>query len=294
MRSRDSTTVEITVEGQLDGRWGSEFQGMELLPRENGTTVIRGRVSDQAVLHGLLRRVRDSGMALIAVEHIDTETERRRERMDTNHTTKRVLIIGATGRSGSAVLKRALERGHLVTALARSPEKVTARDPNLRVVQGDVLSPASLEPAIVGQDAVVSCLGAGLKGGVRSEGTRNVIRAMEGAGVRRLISQSSLGVGESRDNLNMYWKHIMFGLLLRKAYADHGLQEQYVRESSLDWTLVRPAALVDGNATGTYSHGFAPKRKGLDLKVSLADLAEFVVGELENPAYLHMAPGLSY
>jgi hypothetical protein len=104
--------VEITVEGQLDGRWGPEFQGMELLPQENGTTVIRGRVQDQAVLHGLLRRVRNSGMALIGVEHIDTETERRRERMDTNHTTKRVLIIGATGRSGSAVLKRALERGH--------------------------------------------------------------------------------------------------------------------------------------------------------------------------------------
>ena len=294
MRSRDSTTVEITVEGHLDGRWGPEFQGMELLPRENGTTVIRGRVSDQAVLHGLLRRVRDSGMVLIAVEHINTETERRMERMDTNHTTKRVLIIGATGRSGFAVLQRALERGHLVTALARSPEKVTTRDPNLRVMQGDVLNPPSLEPAIGGQDAVVSCLGAGLKGGVRSEGTRNVIRAMEGAGVRRLISQSSLGVGESRDNLNMYWKHVMFGLLLRKAYADHGLQERYVRESRLDWTLVRPAALVDGGATGTYIHGFSPKRKGLDLKVSLDDLAEFVVGELENPAYLHMAPGLSY
>ena len=214
--------------------------------------------------------------------------------MDTNTNTKRVLIIGATGRSGSAVLKRALERGHRITALARSPEKVAARDSNLRVVQGDVLDPASLEPALAGQDAVVSCLGAGLKGGIRSEGTRNVIRAMEGAGVRRLISQSSLGVGESRDNLNMYWKHFMFGLLLRKAYADHGLQERYVRESSLDWTLVRPAALVDGDARGNYIHGFSPTRKGLDLKVSLADLAEFVVGELENPAYLHMAPGLSY
>jgi putative NADH-flavin reductase len=294
MRSRDSTTVEITVEGHLDARWGPTFQGMELLLRGNGTTVIRGAVPDQAALHGLLRRVRDSGMALIAVEHLKTKSDRWRKKMDTNNNTKRVLIIGATGRSGSAVLKRALERGHSVTALARSPEKVPTRDSNLRVIQGDVLNPASLEPAVAGQDAVVSCLGAGLKGGIRSEGTRNVIRAMEGAGVRRLISQSSLGVGESRDNLNIYWKHVMFGLLLRKAYADHGLQERYVRESTLDWTLVRPAALVDGEATGTYIHGFSPTRKGLDLKVSLADLAEFMVGELENPAYLHMAPGLSY
>jgi hypothetical protein len=117
---------------------------------------------------------------------------------------------------------------------------------------------------------------------------------MEHTGVTRLISQSSLGVGESRGNLNVFWKHFMFGLLLRKAYVDHGLQERYIRESSLDWTIVRPAALADGEATGEYLHGFSPEEKHLTLTISVGDLGEFIVGELEEAAYVRRAPGLSY
>jgi putative NADH-flavin reductase len=146
----------------------------------------------------------------------------------------------------------------------------------------------------MGHDAVVSTLGAGLNGTVRSEGTHNIIRAMEKANVRRFISQSSLGVGDSRTNLNFYWKHIMFGLLLRKAYADHGKQEQYIRESSLDWTIVRPGALKEGPLTNTYRHGFGPTVRDITLEISIADTADFMVQQIEDTTYLSGTPALSY
>lgn len=205
-----------------------------------------------------------------------------------------IIVFGATGRSGSAVIKEALKAGYSVTAFVRDPGKMAMSNPKLRVVAGDVLDPASVDRAVAGHDAVVSCLGAGLKGRVRSEGTRNIIRAMERAGISRLISQSSLGVGDSRANLNFFWKRIMFGLLLRKAYADHGVQERYIRESGLDWTIVRPASLTEEEATGDYLHGFSPKERNLSLKIALGDLAGFVIHELENGTYRRQAPGLSY
>ena len=288
MRPRDSTRVEITVEGHLDPRWESEFYGMELVYKSDGTTVIRGPVTDQAALHGLLRRVRDARMTLLAVKHTSKEQKIGRNKMSN------IIVFGATGRSGSAVIKQALKAGYSVTAFVRDPGKMETSNPKLRVVSGDVLDPASVERAVAGQDAVVSCLGAGLKGRVRSEGTRNIIRAMERAGVSRLISQSSLGVGDSRANLNFFWKRIMFGLLLRKAYADHGVQEKYIRESRLDWTIVRPASLTEEEATGDYLHGFSPKERNLSLKIALGDLADFVIHELENGSYQRQAPGLSY
>jgi putative NADH-flavin reductase len=296
MRTRDSTLVEITVEGHLDSRWDPVFQGMELLHQRDGTTVIRGPGLDQAALHGLLRRIRDSRMVLVAIRQIKEEPNNWRKSMKTNANGKRknVVIFGATGRSGSAVVRRALERGHSVTAFVRNPDGMKTVHPKLRIITGDVLNPNSVEEAVRGQDAVVSCLGAGLKGRIRSEGTRNIIQAMERTGVTRLISQSSLGVGDSRGNLNAYWKYIMFGLLLRKAYADHGLQERYIRESPLDWTIVRPAALEDGEATGDYLHGFSADQEHLTLTISTGDLGQFIVGELEEAAYVSEAPGLSY
>ncbi|CAN5714314.1 hypothetical protein BH24ACT20_BH24ACT20_17460 [soil metagenome] len=117
---------------------------------------------------------------------------------------------------------------------------------------------------------------------------------MEKAGVRRLICQTTLGVGDSQDNLNFFWKYVMFGGLLRQAYADHALQENYVRESRLDWTIVRPAAFTDGERTGEYRHGFSATDKSLKLKISRADVADFVLKQLTSDRYLYSSPGLSY
>ena len=86
----------------------------------------------------------------------------------------------------------------------------------------------------------------------------------------------------------------MFGLLLRKALVDHEAQEAVIKRSNLDWIIVRPAAFTDGAATGTYRHGFARSEKNLSLKVSRADVANFMLQGLTDDSYLHQSPGLSY
>jgi putative NADH-flavin reductase len=206
----------------------------------------------------------------------------------------KIVVFGATGSVGRLIVEQALEQGHIVTAFVRDPAKLGIEQTNLRIVQGDALDPAAVEAAVRGQDAVVCALGAGAKGGIRAEGTRNIVRAMDKAGVRRLVCQSSLGVGESRENLNFFWKHIMFGLLLRRAYADHVSQENQVMRSGLDWTIVRPGAFTDGPRTGRYRHGFSATDKAITHKVSRADVAEFMLKQLSDASYLRKTPALSY
>ncbi|MEM8642277.1 MAG: SDR family oxidoreductase [Cyanobacteria bacterium P01_G01_bin.54] len=208
----------------------------------------------------------------------------------------KLVIFGSTGSTGREVVRQALADGHQVTAFVRTPAKLTLQHPNLSLVQGDVLDPHAVEPAVQGQDAVVCILGAGkqLSGTVRSAGTKQIIDAMEKTGVHRLICQSTIGVGESWGSLNFYWKYIMFSFILRKVFADHERQEQYVRQSSLDWTIVRPGAFVDGDRTGQYRHGFPGTDTTSQLKISCADIADFILKQLSDRSYLHQAPSLSY
>lgn len=206
----------------------------------------------------------------------------------------KIAIFGATGSVGRLAVTQALEQGHTVTALVRDPEKVETRHESLRLIKGDVLNSSDVEKTVQGQDAVLCILGAGRKGTIRSKGTKTIIDAMQKSGVKRLICQSSLGVGDSRGNLNFLWKYIMFGLLLRAAYADHVLQEEYVMKSGLDWTIIRPAAFTDGPRTGVYRHGFSGTAEGLTLKISRSDVADFLLRQLTDDTYLHKTPGLSY
>jgi uncharacterized protein YbjT (DUF2867 family) len=205
-----------------------------------------------------------------------------------------ILIVGATGSVGRELVKQALAEGHMVTALVRDPSKLQLDHPGLRLAVGNALIPASIEQAMPGQDAVLCALGAGGKGGVRAAGTRILIEVMRKCGVRRLICLSSLGVAESRANLNFFWRYIMFGLLLRRAYNDHMAQESIIRNSDLDWTIIRPGAYTDGDSTGEYRHGFPATSRDLKLKIARADVAEFMLNQLGNNSYLRMAPGISY
>jgi putative NADH-flavin reductase len=210
--------------------------------------------------------------------------------------TMKVLIFGSTGSIGLEVVQQALEQGHTVTAFARNPAKLNLKHENLKVVQGDVLNLAVVEQAVQGQDAVLCMLGSGgkRKGTIRSEGTQQIIRAMEKAGVRRFICQTTLGIGDSQGNLDFFWKYIMFGLLLREVFADHVIQENYVKQSNLDWTIVRPGAFTDGDHKGHYRHGFPGTDKTIKLKISRADVADFIVKQLTDNSYLRQTPGLSY
>ncbi|SLI45430.1 NAD-dependent epimerase/dehydratase [Mycobacteroides abscessus subsp. abscessus] len=148
--------------------------------------------------------------------------------------------------------------------------------------------------AVDGSDAVIVALGAGRAAGVRETGTRTAVEAMRATGVRRLVCLSTLGAGESRANLNFVWKYLMFGLLLRAAYADHQRQEEVVRGSGLDWTLIRPSAYTDGPRTGDYRHGFGPDATGLTLKVARADVADALLRAVTDRAQVGRAVAVSH
>ncbi len=208
----------------------------------------------------------------------------------------KLLIFGATGGTGSQLVQQSLEKGYIVTAFVRNPAKLNIEHANLKIVQGDVMDSTSVEQALQGQDAVVCVLGAGnnMNSSIRSQGTQQIIQGMEKAGVKRFICQSTIGAGDSWENLNFFWKYIMFGFLLRKPFADHQQQENYVKQSRLDWTIIRPGAFVEGNRTGNYRHGFPGNDKTSQLKISRADVADFILKQLTDDGYLGKTPALSY
>ena len=207
----------------------------------------------------------------------------------------KVIVFGATGSVGRLTVDALLAEGHEVTAFARSPEALMVQDARLTRVAGDALNPAEVSAAVAGQDAVVVALGAGMsrKSVIRSEGTLNVIAAMQAHGVRRLVCQSTLGAHESWANLNFFWKRIMIGALLRPVFKDHELQEQLVRASGLDWTIVRPGAFTDGPATGAYREGFGAEVRKLKLKITRADVAAFLARQVKDLGYLGRAVAIS-
>ena len=208
----------------------------------------------------------------------------------------KLVVFGSTGSTGRQIVYRALAEGHEVTAFARRPEAFDLKHPKLRTVQGDALDFAAVERAVQGQDAVVSALGtpASTKNNVRSDGTRNIVRAMEQTGVRRLISLSSLGIGDSRRMLPFVYRFFLVPFILRQGFAEHELQEQRIRQSDTDWTIVRPGAYTNRGQTQAYRHGLAGVNQGIKAKVSRADVADFVVKQLNETLYLGKAPWLSY
>jgi len=205
----------------------------------------------------------------------------------------KVIVFGGTGSIGRLVVAQAVEQDHEVTLITRNRALVGKADPRVHVVEGDVFDARAIAPLIAGHDAVVVTLGGGRKGGVRARGTAAIIEAMRATGVRRLVVLSLIGVGDSREQLNFFWKRLMFGLLLRGAYADHVEQERLTRASGLDWTIARPGSFTDGPRTGSYRRGFGPQEK-TTLKVSRADVAEFVVEQLTDETWLRQSPSLAY
>ena len=208
----------------------------------------------------------------------------------------KILIFGASGGTGRHLLDQGLSQGHIVTAFLRNPAKLELSHDNLHLFQGDVLQPASVNEAIQNQEAVLSALGAPAsdKSMLRAKGTKNIIDAMEKSGVRRFICQASLGYGDSRQRLPFIMKYLIAPVFLRHAFADHELQEKCIKESKLDWIIARPGNLTDGPLTGKYQHGPADSLKGSNLKISRADVADFMLKQLNDDTYLHQTPGLSY
>lgn len=208
---------------------------------------------------------------------------------------KKIIIFGATGGTGQQLAKQALEMGHRVTAFVRNPEKLKLTDNNLNIFQGDVLNFENVSKAIKNQDAVLCSIGISAfdKSALRANGTANIIKAMENNGVKRLICQTSLGYGDSKEILPWYMKYIIVPIILKNAFKDHKSQEAKIEQSSLDWIIVRPGNLTNGIKTGNYKYGFNYNNK-IKLKVSRADVAMFMLSQIENLEYLRKKVGISY
>ena len=209
----------------------------------------------------------------------------------------RLLIIGATGGTGQQLVDQALKLGHEVTALARDPAKLSLQDPKLRVVQGDVLVPATLAPAMQGKDAVLCALGHKRFLGpttILSQGTANIVRAMQEAGVPRFVCESSLALGNTAGRGGLVATFFVYPLILPFYVWDKLRQEKIIEASDLDWIIVRPAALTNGPARGEYRHGPNVGSYFLPVRISRADVADFMLRQLHDDQYLGSAVGLSY
>jgi uncharacterized protein YbjT (DUF2867 family) len=170
----------------------------------------------------------------------------------------RVLIVGATGGTGRELVAQALERGHVVTALVRNPSSLAIAHPRLRIVRGDVLDAASVAAAVREQDAVVSALGHKQffrPTRILSDGTRNIVRAMEAHHVRRFVCETSLGIGDSAGRMGLYYTFFVVPIVLPFYFWDKARQERVVAASRVEWVIVRPGVLTNAARRRRYRHG---------------------------------------
>jgi len=209
----------------------------------------------------------------------------------------RILIIGATGGTGRQLVAQALERGFAVTALVRNPSKLPAKHAQLAVVRGDVLDYASVESAMRGQEAVVCALGHSryyTQPRTLSDGTRNILRAMEAHGLRRFVCETSLGIGDSAWRLGIYYTLFTIPVILPLYFWDKARQERIIARSDVDWVIVRPGALTNGERRGRVRHGSSVGDLLWTVRVSRADVADFMLNQLESDTYLRAAAGVAW
>ncbi|MEW5965104.1 MAG: SDR family NAD(P)-dependent oxidoreductase [Pseudomonadota bacterium] len=207
----------------------------------------------------------------------------------------RVLVIGASRGIGLATVAALLAAGHEVRALARSAHAIAIDDPRLDKRDGDALRPADIETALDGVDAVVQAVGVAagpvLITGTTlfSKSTRVLVDAMKAKGVRRLVAVTGLGAGDSRGRGGALYDLVLFPLLLKRIYDDKDVQEQIIRASGLEWTILRPGLLTDGPATGTARVLVDPK-DWTGGRVSRADVARVIAAELAEGRHVGRTP----
>lgn len=203
-----------------------------------------------------------------------------------------ILIFGASGATGYALVRQALNQGHQVTAFVRNPDKLKISPGSIRFWQGDVTDYAAVNQAVQNQDAVLSALGASspLKRDLNLiEGVRNIVKAMEHANVQRFIYLSFLGVKEGRQRSGFFIRYII-PMLLQNVIQDHEAKEAIIKQSTLNWTIVRPPKLTLGKHTGLWRSGENIKPHGLKLTLSRADVADFMLQQLSDNTFSRKAP----
>lgn len=208
-----------------------------------------------------------------------------------------VVVFGATGGTGRALVKQALGHAHTVRAFVRNPDRLKVIHHRLEVVRGDITDRKAVAAAIAGQDAVLSALGVNDRkpNTVLSDGVQNILAAMKKQKVRRLLFVSSLGVGDSKGQLGAVYNWVVLPTLLKNIFADKEKAEELIRESKMiDWTIVRPGRLTNGRLTAKYQAGPDAGKKRWFPKVSRADVADYMLHVLERGEAIGETPGISY
>lgn len=204
----------------------------------------------------------------------------------------KVAIFGANGRTGKELVIQSLIKGYNVTAFVRNPDNIDITHEKLNIIQGNIIEYSAVENAIKDTDVVLVSVGSGRQKqkNLHYTGTENIVRAMEKHSVRRLIVQSSAGLFGAKDS-GFIFGSIIKPLFLKKEFEDKIAQLNILRESSLDWILVRPVSLIDGMKTGKY-HITLDKPQGKN--ISRADVAEFMLNQISSSKYLKQMPLISY
>lgn len=204
----------------------------------------------------------------------------------------KLTVFGATGGTGVEVVRQGLAQGHQVTAVVRDPARldVPAHE-QLEVVAANVLDPAEISPAISGREVVVSALGPRDRGPttICRDGARGIMSAMDTAGVRRLVVVSNSGMHTEGDGI--FTKRVVKPMLirmLREGYEDMQAMEDRVAASGLEWTIVRPPRLTNGQHTGRIASSVGQNVRG-SFTISRADLADYVLRAAEDRALVGKA-----
>lgn len=208
----------------------------------------------------------------------------------------KIAIFGATGASGQLVVRKALDAGHSVTAFARKPEKLSFKSNHLRIVQGNLADAQAIDDAVVGADAVISLLGPTGKqvGTPVADGMRLIVAAMQRHGVRRLIATATPSAEDLSDGFSLSFQFAvkMMKALAGSAYAEIVHTADAVRGSGLDWTLVRLPILSSKPAARSAVTGYVGD-PGIKLfSLSRSALADFLLLQLQDRAWLRKAPVL--
>lgn len=207
----------------------------------------------------------------------------------------KLTVFGATGGTGRHLVEQALEQGHDVTAFVRDPDKAEWQNDRLTLVQGDVRAEEAVGEAVRGADAVISALGPTSNADERpiTQGTRSIIAAMKQHGVSRLIASCGAGVEFPQDEPKLFNK--VMGFLVRtlskNVYEDMHSTAQVIRDSDVDWTIVRVPMLVDGEPQGSVQVGYVGV--GTGPRITRADMAGFMLAQVKSDEYIHDAPVIS-
>jgi putative NADH-flavin reductase len=210
-------------------------------------------------------------------------------------TTMRILIIGATGPTGLQLINEGLSLGHEITAAVRNPQAATLPQ-GVRVVRADVMDPPSMLAATTAQEAVISSLGSKIDRKpttLFSQGTRNLIAGMNLSGVKRLVCITGIGAGDSKGHGGFLYDRLFHPFLLDEIYIDKTRQEEEIRCSNLDWTIVRPGRLTNGPRTMRFRQ--FDELTGVTVgKISRADVAYYIMTHIADKSSFSKTATLTY